>query len=97
MPLLVIAWNVEPTQNTPVATSGNNCAIGLQCVAHIGAGDVSLLSSLPPSHTPSSTDAMPKYRATVRDHPDWREGDFTLISADGWRFKVLSAYVMSSR
>lgn len=24
----------------------------------------------------------------IRDYPDWQKGDFTLISADGWRIKV---------
>lgn len=24
----------------------------------------------------------------IQDHPDWVDGDFTLISSDGWRFKV---------
>ncbi|EKC99738.1 hypothetical protein A1Q2_05959 [Trichosporon asahii var. asahii CBS 8904] len=24
----------------------------------------------------------------IRDHPDWQNGDFSLISADGWRIKL---------
>lgn len=27
----------------------------------------------------------------VQDYPDWVDGDFTLISSDGWRFKIDSA------
>ena len=27
----------------------------------------------------------------VRDSPDWTEGDFSLISSDGWRYRVRSA------
>lgn len=33
----------------------------------------------------------------IPDHPDWQEGDFTLISSDGWRFRVSSEALLASR
>lgn len=33
----------------------------------------------------------------IRDHPDWQKGDFTLISADGWRFKVWWHHLLTAR
>lgn len=33
----------------------------------------------------------------LRDHPDWQTGDFTLITADGWRFKVWSHHLLTAR
>lgn len=33
----------------------------------------------------------------LQDHPDWTSGDFTLISSDGWRFKVDSFSLCWSR
>lgn len=35
--------------------------------------------------------------ADIRDHPDWSTGDFTLVSADGWRFKVWSHHIAAAR
>lgn len=35
--------------------------------------------------------------AGVRNHPDWQEGDCTLISADGWRFKVWWHHLLTAR
>lgn len=31
------------------------------------------------------------------DHPDWQDGDFTLISSDGWRFRISSEVLFAAR
>lgn len=33
----------------------------------------------------------------IQDDPFWDEGDFTLISSDGWRFKAWSYKLFSAR
>lgn len=33
----------------------------------------------------------------IQDDPDWQDGDFTLISSDGWRLKAWSYHLFSAR
>lgn len=44
-----------------------------------------------------SSPATPKEDVEIQDHPDWENGDFTLISSDGWRFKAPSYSLFYAR
>lgn len=35
--------------------------------------------------------------SATQDHPSWQDGDFTLVSSDGWRFKVPSELLFKAR
>lgn len=34
---------------------------------------------------------------SFQDHPEWQDGDFDLVSSDGWRFKISSDLLFESR
>lgn len=33
----------------------------------------------------------------IQNHPEWQDGDFVLVSSDGWRFKAPSELLFRSR
>lgn len=35
--------------------------------------------------------------SSIQDHPEWQDGDFVLVSSDGWRFKAPSELLFRSR
>lgn len=47
------------------------------------------------SLTPPSTDGSDTFQ--TKDDPTWKDGDFVLISSDGWRFRVPSHPLLSHR
>lgn len=55
--------------------------------------------TFPSPHSPHLQFTMSSSSSTpaIQDHPTWTEGDFVLISSDGWRFQVLSHHLFSAR
>lgn len=50
------------------------------------------------STTPSEISTLsPDITSNFNDHPSWEDGDFVLISSDGWRFRVASHHLFSAR
>lgn len=47
------------------------------------------------SLTPPSTDGTES--TLVKDDLTWKDGDFVLVSSDGWRFRVPSHPLLSHR
>lgn len=47
------------------------------------------------SLTPPSTDGTETM--VFKDDPTWKDGDFVLVSSDGWRFRVPSHPLLSHR
>jgi hypothetical protein len=44
-----------------------------------------------------SATTSPEPAPTIKDHPRFNEGDFTLISSDNVRFRVASHHLMAAR
>lgn len=50
------------------------------------------------SLTPPSTDHTDLSDAVnIKDDPTWKDGDFVIVSSDGWRFRVPSHPLLSHR
>lgn len=46
---------------------------------------------------PASTPTTGSRNRPIRDHKTFKDGDFTLISEDGWRFRVQSQLLFAMR
>lgn len=55
--------------------------------------EVSAASPEPPATATASASPF----LVIQDHSLWHDGDFVLMSSDGWRFRVLSHHLFSAR
>lgn len=46
---------------------------------------------------PDTSSSSASSESDIRDSPDWTEGDFALVSSDGWRYRVRGAALCWAR